>query len=620
MTAADTTDWPDRVQCALAALAAEKRTADRQSIYEMVAARFASRFGGQARLREQDRFRWQNQVDRALESLVADGVAEETDATGGAGQWQLTVAGHDSAPAAWLWALDAPEIAFPAVRNGGRDRLLAGVLTPALREKLSQPPNPDSATHPIMIELNLGFRGQAMDRVRELWRLVKGSDEPLQVAGQYVAAELTTGQIEGLVAADSAAGDWSKRAIYCIWPDFPVHPQIDASSTTIKAVAAQHSFDSFGDGIVWAVVDSGVAKGHPHFQQHNTLKDESVADLHRDFTVPAGQQGEPLNDVTGHGTHVAAIIAGALDPTTPKDKVIAGQMRLNTSDPDGVLPIFQSRAVQPDPAKLAGMAPRATLVSLKVLGGGGPLDARTSRVMSALKYVQEVNEATGNLRIHGVNLSVGYEFAAAWFACGQSPLCVAVDKLVRSGVVVVVAAGNSGYVALKPQFTGDAAGGNFSAASTINDPGNAERAITVGSTHRASPHTYGVTYFSSRGPTGDGRRKPDLVAPGERITSAAAGANLDTVKQMPPGDGPDRPGAGGTDLTGIAAYIEESGTSMAAPHVSGAIAAFLSVQREYIGNPDEVKRIFLASAIDLGRERAFQGAGLVNLLGALQSV
>ena len=47
--------------------------------------------------------------------------------------------------------------------------------------------------------------------------------------------------------------------------------------------------------------------------------------------------------------------------------------------------------------------------------------------------------------MHGVNLSVGYDFEPEWFACGQSPLCVEVDRLVRSGVVVVVAAGNSGY-------------------------------------------------------------------------------------------------------------------------------------------------------------------------------
>ena len=56
---------------------------------------------------------------------------------------------------------------------------------------------------------------------------------------------------------------------------------------------------------------------------------------------------------------------------------------------------------------------------------------------------------------------------------------------------------------------------------TINDPGNADLAITVGSTHRDMPHVYGVSYFSSKGPTGDGRLKPDLVAPGEKIISCA---------------------------------------------------------------------------------------------------
>ena len=60
-------------------------------------------------------------------------------------------------------------------------------------------------------------------------------------------------------------------------------------------------------------------------------------------------------------------------------------------------------------------------------------------------------------------------------------------------------------------------------ALTINDPGNADLAITVGSTHRDMPHVYGVSYFSSKGPTGDGRLKPDLVAPGEKIISCATG-------------------------------------------------------------------------------------------------
>jgi len=59
---------------------------------------------------------------------------------------------------------------------------------------------------------------------------------------------------------------------------------------------------------------------------------------------------------------------------------------------------------------------------------------------------------------------------------------------------------------------------------------------------------------------------------------------------------------------------------MAAPHVSGAIAAFLSVHREFIGQADKVKQVFLATATDLKRERYFQGAGLVDVMRAIQAV
>jgi subtilisin family serine protease len=138
---------------------------------------------------------------------------------------------------------------------------------------------------------------------------------------------------------------------------------------------------------------------------------------------------------------------------------------------------------------------------------------------------------------------------------------------------------------------------------TINDPGNADLAITVGSTHREMPHVYGVSYFSSKGPTGDGRMKPDVVAPGEKILSAATGKLL-----MDRAEGKQ------------CEYVEDSGTSMAAPHVSGVIAAFLSVRREFIGEPERVKEIFLGAATDLKRERSFQGAGLIDLMRAIQSV
>jgi subtilisin family serine protease len=198
---------------------------------------------------------------------------------------------------------------------------------------------------------------------------------------------------------------------------------------------------------------------------------------------------------------------------------------------------------------------------------------------------------------------VGYDFEPEWFACGQSPLCVEVDRLVRSGVVVVVAAGNTGYGVQTTEAAGNKSSG---LPLSINDPGNAELAITVGSTHRDMPHTYGVSYFSSKGPTGDGRMKPDLLAPGEKILSCAAGhareEAADSVKS--------------TEFE----YLEQSGTSMAAPHVSGVAAAFLSIRREFIGQPEKVKELFVKSATDLHRDRYFQGSGLVDLMRAIQSV
>jgi len=123
------------------------------------------------------------------------------------------------------------------------------------------------------------------------------------------------------------------------------------------------------------------------------------------------------------------------------------------------------------------------------------------------------------------------------------------------------------------------------------------------------PHTYGVSYFSSKGPTGDGRRKPDLLAPGERILSCGAGPDLDKYKQK----------AGIAGAQG-AYYIERSGTSMAAPHVSGMIAGILSVRNEFIGNPDELKRLLLANSTDLGREPAFQGRGLADMMRTIQAI
>ena len=385
------------------------------------------------------------------------------------------------------------------------------------------------------------------------------------------------------------------RAIYRIWPDFKISPCITKSLATVKADAAQTSFCAHGINITWAIMDSGIDANHPHFTLHANI--DPASPLHADFTdtsnVPSGGNAA-LIDRFGHGTHVAGIVAGEQVAGTKAQKMRAVTRSVKGYE-SGDSPAVETTEVVLN--SIRGMAPRCRLVSLKVLDDEG--NGEVSNLIAAIAHVQEKN-GHGRLNlIHGVNISLGYDFDPEWFACGQSPLCVEIDRLVRSGVVVVVAAGNTGYGALAAQQRTTNAG----MPVTINDPGNADLAITVGSTHREMPHVYGVSYFSSKGPTGDGRMKPDVVAPGEKILSAATGKLLMDRAEGKPCE-----------------YVEDSGTSMAAPHVSGVIAAFLSIRREFIGQPERVKQIFLGSATDLKRERSFQGAGLIDLMRAIQSV
>ena len=482
------------------------------------------------------------------------------------------------------------------------------LLDPAERQRLGFPAG-ESEPLPVVIELNLRHHEGLTGATRRFLALYQGlperlDPEPELVAETYYRCRLSVEQVRALVAADMVDTDPARTALYRIWPDFPVNPLIDLSCSTVKADAGRRSYGAGGRGISWAVIDSGIDADHQHFRAHDTLGGD-VADLHRDFTLPGKpERGAALRDGFGHGTHVAGIIAGGLAARHVGARGVELRVVERVVDPNQPgLPRLHERKL--DPGALAGMAPECKLVSLKALddnGGGSSMN-----VVRALEYVRkELNGSGKLLRVQGVNLSVGYEFDPKWFACGQSPICAEVDRLVRSGVVVVVAAGNTGYGSLS-SFQRQT---DVGLTMTINDPGNAELAVTVGATHRDMPHTYGVSYFSSKGPTGDGRAKPDLVAPGERITSCAAGRALASVS--PDGPPPD-PGQ-------VAVYVEDSGTSMAAPHVSGAIAAFLSIRREFIGQPDRVKRIFLESATSLGREHYFQGSGLVDLMRAIQSV
>ncbi|MGY6277471.1 S8 family peptidase [Methylomonas sp. MgM2] len=461
---------------------------------------------------------------------------------------------------------------------------------------------------------------------------------PLQIAKSYYRCKLKDAEWRKLVALDEVKPA-NKQAIYRLWPDFPISARTDRSMATVKADAALRSFDAAGEGITWAVIDSGIDRNHLHFagekNEDHLLLADSVRDLHRCFAeiepivdgVPMAKQQLPspdwdptipadasqkmlddhrtwaLRDDFGHGTHVAGIIAGESPQDQSKVTVLEHQYKM---DQDGkkMSQCFSERSIS-GKSRFRGVAPRCRLISLRILDDEGK--GRASQVIQALEYIREkLNDNPKLMRVHGVNLSVGYEFDAEMFACGQSPLCTAVDRLVQEGVVVVTAAGNTGYGTVGAQVGPTKVG----IPNTINDPGNAALAITVGSTHRDSPHTYGVSYFSSKGPTGDGRLKPDLLAPGERITSCGAGKKLSNARNS-------------NDVTlrdENACYMDDSGTSMAAPHVSGAIAAFLSIRREFIGKPLEVKRIFLESATPLGRDRYFEGHGLLDLMRAIQSV
>lgn len=283
--------------------------------------------------------------------------------------------------------------------------------------------------------------------------------------------------------------------------------------------------------------------------------------LERVIKYDSPAKAPPPSD--NHGTHVAGILGG--------DFAYAGGGAGDAGPPTGVCPdirLYDLRVFGRDDGELSG--------------------GDEFTVLAALDYVAWLNRDPMRPAIHGINLSLALPFEVNAYACGRTPVCDACDRLVWNGTVVVAAAGNFGF----DRHQRDSAFGVGYRGMSITDPGNAREVITVGATHHSEPHTYGVSYFSSRGPTGDGRLKPDLVAPGEKIRSSVAGGAMDVM----------------------------DGTSMAAPHVSGVCALLMGRYAELIGEPERIKRILMDTATDLGRDRHFQGAGLVDALRALQSV
>lgn len=398
------------------------------------------------------------------------------------------------------------------------------------------------------------------------------------------------------------------------------------STATVKADAARKVFGVTGAGIRWAVVDSGIDARHVAFRKRSSSgdiepewtegtrvvatydfskarallsehADETLGALGSDAAEAAGEARPGLHaqpalrsidwnqwedrlriphdadypwPTNKHGTHVAGILAADWRPGDDEDDALSPSI------------------VSPEHEQVrTGVCPQLELYDVRVTNEAGVCDEFS--LIAALQFIRSLNSRHDHVEVAGVNLSLSLLHDVANYACGRTPVCDECERLVASGMVVVAAAGNQGRT---KYLTSDGELDEGYRSISITDPGNAPSVITVGATHRLDPHGYGVSYFSSRGPTGDGRLKPDLVAPGEKVISTV----------------PDN--------------LEEAmdGTSMAAPHVSGAAAMILARHPELIGRPAEIKRILCSTAVDLGRERYFQGAGLLDILHALESI
>jgi serine protease AprX len=243
------------------------------------------------------------------------------------------------------------------------------------------------------------------------------------------------------------------------------------------------------------------------------------------------QRTAPYDD-QGHGTHVASIAAGAV----------------NTSG-------------------VGGVAPAAALVGLKALDSRG--EGPTSRIAQAVDWCVTNKDQYG---IQVINLSATTDASSS----GRDALSRTLNRAVAAGIVVCVAAGNAG-----PDLY------------TIGSPAAAADVITVGDVADPGAGGFFLDPHSSRGPTADGRIKPDLCAPGDQILAARAGTR----------DG----------------YFRASGTSMSSPFVAGVAA--LMLQANPTLTPADVKTILKETAVHFGPNPAGEntdfGAGRLDGYAAL---
>ena len=434
----------------------------------------------------------------------------------------------------------------------------------------------------------------------------------------------------GLISDIQAPEEKDNGTVWSVTRNREAKTAVWRSTMAVKADAARRLFEISCKHLTWAIIDSGIDARHPAFRFRDvaTGKPEEIPETGPfksrvtatyDFTLiryllrsQKVDKGDPvlashqplaravrrlqrhpeeekkLRDSLQDGREIDWDLLRPVIEVPHDDKYVPPKHSHGTHVAGIVGADWRSNDMPPPTVDnpISGVCPDIKLYDLRVLDDEGAGDEFS--VMAAMQFVRYLNAHKEVMMIHGVNLSLSIKHDVANFACGSTPVCEEANRLVGSGIVVVAAAGNNGYL----QFVTTRGPEEGYRSISITDPGNTESVITVGATHRDSAHLYGVSYFSSRGPTGDGRVKPDLVAPGEKIVSTIPSGE---TKRM-------------------------DGTSMAAPHVSGAAALLLARYGELVGRPARVKEILCTTATDLGRERYFQGSGMVDALRALQSV
>ena len=328
-------------------------------------------------------------------------------------------------------------------------------------------------------------------------------------------------------------------------PDRPLRGAMNYADPAVNADVA-HNLGYDGTGIGVAVIDSGV----------NQVFDLTQSGASKASRIVYSQNFDPFanttSDLYGHGTHVSGIIAGN-----------GGSSICGNCD-----------------VTFRGIAPNANIINLRVLDSNG--SATDSTVIAAIQQAIALKNLY-NIRV--INLSLGRGIFESYTL---DPLCQAVEQAWKAGIVVVVAAGNYGR---------DNSNSNYG-YGTITAPGNDPYVITVGAMKTMGTATRAddlITTYSSKGPTMlDQVIKPDLVAPGNLVVSDLASTNATLFVNNPQNQLPISYYQTNSNQNASSNYFILSGTSMAAPMVSGA-AALLLQQNPSLA-PDQVKARLMKTA------------------------